>query len=287
MLEEYIIHPDSRILLEAFVQTPPHATLLTAAPGIGTTTISHALAAQLLHTAVAKLSNSPYARLIAPVKGSIAIETVRELREFLRLSVPGSAAVKRVIVIDNADTMSGEAQNALLKILEEPPVGTILLLTSTVPDHLLSTVRSRLQTLTLATPPKQAVLDFFTTRSFVLNDVERAYLMSNGSIAELIKVLDTSSEQLSAFGTVKQVLGESTFERLLHVDSLAKDKVAAVAFVTALLQLASMSLERVATHNPAAITNWHKILQAANTAHEALLRNGSAKLVLTDLMLAL
>ena len=53
----------------------------------------------------------------------------------------------RVALIDAADEMNNQAANALLKILEEPPERTILLLVSHQPHRLLPTIRSRCQTL--------------------------------------------------------------------------------------------------------------------------------------------
>lgn len=77
----------------------------------------------------------------------LPVEEVRKLHGFFsRHSSYGGA---RVAVIDAADDMSRSAQNALLKILEEPPAGAVLLLISHVPGSLLPTTRSRCRMLTL------------------------------------------------------------------------------------------------------------------------------------------
>jgi DNA polymerase-3 subunit delta' len=52
-------------------------------------------------------------------------------------------ARRRVVIIDEADALVDAAQNALLKTLEEPPSASIFILVSSMPDALLSTVRSR------------------------------------------------------------------------------------------------------------------------------------------------
>ena len=57
----------------------------------------------------------------ATEKGSIAIEQIRALISFFQLKVPGKTKIKRVAIIQDADRMGLEAQNALLKALEEPP----------------------------------------------------------------------------------------------------------------------------------------------------------------------
>jgi DNA polymerase III subunit delta' len=73
--------------------------------------------------------------------GSIKIEAVRDvIREAGRRPFEGR---RRVVIINEADALVEPAQHALLKTLEEPPPSTILLLVSSLPDALLTTVRSR------------------------------------------------------------------------------------------------------------------------------------------------
>lgn len=71
----------------------------------------------------------------------ITVDEVREINRFLSLT---SAETKyRMVIIDNAENMNLNAQNSLLKILEEPPQNSILILISHSPDRLLLTIRSR------------------------------------------------------------------------------------------------------------------------------------------------
>lgn len=73
---------------------------------------------------------------------SFHIETVRELRRKALLK-PNEAAIK-VFILANCDTMTAQAQNALLKLLEEPPADTMFILTAASRGALLDTVLSRL-----------------------------------------------------------------------------------------------------------------------------------------------
>jgi DNA polymerase III subunit delta' len=81
----------------------------------------------------------------AELKRSISIDQIRGLQASLTTR-PGLAD-KRAIIIDSADDMERSGANALLKSLEEPPVGTYFLLVSHASDRLLPTVRSRCQLL--------------------------------------------------------------------------------------------------------------------------------------------
>jgi hypothetical protein len=107
-----------------------------------------------------------YARLqlIPAEEGkTIGIGQVREWIRSLSASQPG---VRKAGIVGAADTMTPEAQNALLKTLEEPPPSTTIVICSPVPEALLETVRSRCQAVRLkpsvpedAVPPPSELTD--------------------------------------------------------------------------------------------------------------------------------
>jgi DNA polymerase-3 subunit delta' len=74
-------------------------------------------------------------------RASILIEQIRNLSERL-MHMPG-VGTKRVVLILEADRMTDEAANCFLKTLEEPPIDTVFVLTSSRPENLLPTIRSR------------------------------------------------------------------------------------------------------------------------------------------------
>jgi DNA polymerase-3 subunit delta' len=77
----------------------------------------------------------------------ITVDDVRAVGQFLRHTA--AMGGWRTVIVDSADAMNINAQNALLKILEEPPPRTLLLLVCHAPSRLLPTVRSRCRTLYL------------------------------------------------------------------------------------------------------------------------------------------
>jgi len=71
------------------------------------------------------------------------IDQIRELREMVRYAP--AAARSKVVILDEAHMLTGEASNALLKTLEEPPDRVIFVMATTQPENLEDTIRSRAQ----------------------------------------------------------------------------------------------------------------------------------------------
>ncbi|MEO5335606.1 MAG: DNA polymerase III subunit delta' [Magnetospirillum sp. WYHS-4] len=91
------------------------------------------------------------------MKGEIVIDDVRGIGGFM--SMTAAEGGWRVAVIDAADDMNTNAANAVLKVLEEPPKGALLLLVCHNPGRLLPTIRSRCRKLVLSPLPTGMVAD--------------------------------------------------------------------------------------------------------------------------------
>ncbi len=93
--------------------------------------------------------------LIEPKDGAIGIDPIREVRGFL--SQRPNRSKYRTAIIDGADELTDEAQNALLKIAEEPPVSAFIVLVSQDPERLRPTLQSRFQKLYFAPAPAKEI----------------------------------------------------------------------------------------------------------------------------------
>ena len=79
------------------------------------------------------------------LRQDITVDEVRKMRDFFGLSVTDGG--RRVLIVDAADEMNINAANALLKLLEEPPADTVMLLVCHQPARILPTILSRCRTL--------------------------------------------------------------------------------------------------------------------------------------------
>jgi DNA polymerase-3 subunit delta' len=81
--------------------------------------------------------------LILPENNKIRIDEIRSIDQFL--SLKAFEGRKKVIIVDDAETMNQYAANAFLKTLEEPPEDSLIILISSNPERLPNTIRSRCQ----------------------------------------------------------------------------------------------------------------------------------------------
>ncbi|MBI4684088.1 MAG: DNA polymerase III subunit delta' [Nitrospirae bacterium] len=79
--------------------------------------------------------------MVAPEKGEVRIAEIRAVEEVL--SFAPYEGQRKVVIIDDAETMNSAAANAFLKTLEEPPSLSLIILISSSPDRLPETIRSR------------------------------------------------------------------------------------------------------------------------------------------------
>jgi len=91
---------------------------------------------------------------ISPKSGLIRIEEIRAIDD--ALSFKPFEGRKKVVIIDEADTMNPYAANAFLKTLEEPPEDSLIILISSSPDRLPDTIRSRCSKINFTPLPVEA-----------------------------------------------------------------------------------------------------------------------------------
>lgn len=127
----------------------------------------------------------------------IRVHDVRELGKFVHLSAADGG--RRVVIVDAADDLNTQAANAILKMLEEPPLRTVLLLVSHQPSGLLPTIRSRCRTLRL-TPIGAHQMAEALEQAGVSVEGDPAALaeLSGGSVGAAVRLLNLGGLTLYA-----------------------------------------------------------------------------------------
>jgi DNA polymerase III subunit delta' len=114
------------------------------------------------------------------------------------LSLRPMSASRRVAIIDDAERMNDESANALLKTLEEPPPGSILVLIASDLEPILPTIRSRCQPLWFSALSPVDVEELLVAEGLAAKEVAAATVDSGGSLETARKLLEPGLAQLRA-----------------------------------------------------------------------------------------
>jgi len=228
---ELVGHAEAETVLMAAANSArlPHAWLISGPSGIGKATLAFRFARYLLsgggegpmaqdglfaedaalrpslfvdpgHPVFHRVASGGHADLMTvarradektgKMRTSISVDDVRGIGAFLSLTAAEGGW--RVVIIDCADEMNPNSANAVLKVLEEPPRRSILLLVSHNPGRLLPTIRSRCRILRLKPLALDLVVDFVSKHRPSLTQEEITGLahLSEGSLGRAIALAD-------------------------------------------------------------------------------------------------
>ena len=222
----------------------PHASLIYGGQGFGKRTLAKLMAEALLcreehrpcgvcrDCQLAQKLEHPNLILIRagePIAEGVSRERttipVDDIRELVRLC--GESTLdggNRVVLMLEADKMTPQAQNALLKTLEEPPGGTYFILTTEHMENLLTTVISRCQRIPLHPWKQEWIRDTLKARGTDAHRAEAAARVSEGSIGKAIQHAEDDDYWAKRKEWSAQFLGLSKHGDILGVSSAWKDR---------------------------------------------------------------
>ncbi len=126
----------------------------------------------------------------------IRVNEVRELSSFLHMSMADGG--RRVVIVDSADELNVNAANALLKMLEEPPARTVMLLISHQPSRLLPTIRSRCRELRLNPLQPEDMHKALEQAGFEAAETPALAELAGGSVGEALRLIQQDGLALYA-----------------------------------------------------------------------------------------
>ena len=237
----------------------PHAILIEGDKGTG----RHTLAAFIARAAVCEGENKPCGECrgcrlehagthpdiwtVAPEDGkkNITVAQIRALRS--EAYVKPHMSARRVFIIDMADTMNEQAQNALLKVLEEPPGSVLFILIAENKAALLDTVISRCTVLSLSPPEiSEAEKYMAASMNYTSEQISSALKESGGNIGAALNLLSggSSGAATAAEEFIKLMLSSDELGMLKTAAKFEKSRTEADAFLKELKLCTAAALKK-------------------------------------------
>jgi DNA polymerase III delta prime subunit len=275
-----LLHERSKKRYDQFVASPPQSLIMVAPAGSGKETVLKSLALDIL-------GPQPIGRLfeITPEDGkkSISIDAIRELKMSLRLK----SSLQRVVFINQAGQLTLEAQNSILKLLEDTPKNVSFLIAVNKVSDLLETIYSRSVVWHYILPTKDQIRQYFN--QYPTSVIDRTLSIAENRVGLIQALLNQDKEHplLQAIDLAKEILAGNHFERLIKIENLYKDINQSLLLFEALELVCKGALENAALKHNDSLKHWQNRLKIVLQSEELLNANIQPKLVLSRAFLVL
>lgn len=167
-------------------------------------------------------SNNPDFKLIEPDGTSIKIEQIRQLQRKL-LEAP-IISKKKVYLIDDADLMTTEAQNCLLKTIEEPPEFVNIILIGSKEERFLNTIKSRCTILKFNSLSDEEIKQYLKEKYEISDFSDNMLQIAQGSIGKAENIKEKRDLYNAIFKIVDNLNKTDLIEILKQADIIYKSQ---------------------------------------------------------------
>lgn len=220
-----ILNPITKLQVESIIKNKNiHSVGIYGPSGAGKKYLSDYIASKLIGEI--DINNYPYLFKLDCDTKKIGIDEVRELKKFLELKIPSSKQKSRCVILTSAEKLSVAAQNTLLKTIEEPPRGTIIVISATDKNHLLKTISSRLQWISVK-PVKADILKEYDNIFVDNKELNKAIILSEGNVGDFF-AFSTKNKEINSYviaiDYAKELIKKTKIEKLASIDEIIKNE---------------------------------------------------------------
>ena len=172
------------------------------------------------------IENNPDINIISPVEGNIEIEEIRKAKE--RLSLKPYYNKIKALIIDDSHLMKSDAQNALLKMLEEPKGDTLIIFITPFREMLLKTIRSRAQEIKFSLVGNEEIEKYLISLGASSKKAKEISLISSGQIGKAINFFEDKSKMDFFNKSIEDIIflsRSSISQRFQYAEKLKDDKI--------------------------------------------------------------
>lgn len=256
MFEKIIGNNQIKDILVKAIQneTISHSYLFFGIPGIGKKMLAMELAKEILciekepnNTCKSCIefdsNNHPDFMCIEPEGNSIKIEQIRFIQK--KIQEKPIISNKKVYIINEADTMTQEAQNCLLKTLEEPPQFATIILIGSNESAFLSTIKSRCMILTFQPIDNEEIKKYMQINYDMTDITQNQLAMFQGSIGKAILLKDKQTE----YDMLEKMINNLSKKDLIEIIKLAEPLYKAKEDIFEILEYINLLLLKNAKEN--------------------------------------
>ncbi len=272
-----IINPSSDKTLSLIINNLPQSLLLTGKSGVGLCTIAKYIADANKVRPIIILPEKDEA--IDLIKGSISVDIVRKLIDDTKTI---NDAVK-IVIIDYAERMTHPAQNAFLKLLEEPNNKLHFILLTTDQEKLLPTIKSRTEKINIQPITKKQSDDLIDSMN-VTDATKRARLlfMAVGLPAEMTRLINSDqyfNKRSESVRDARELMSGTTYQKLLIIQKYKDNRESTLSLLSDVLNIVKYSIST----NPQIDTV--KKIDDVLQAFDQIAQNCNIRLCLTRMIL--
>ena len=188
-------------------------------------------------------NNNPDFQLIESTDGKIKIEQIREMQR--KIAEKPIISSRKVYIIENSDTMTKEAQNCLLKTLEEPPEYITIILICSNEDNLLSTIKSRCTRMHFE-PLKENEIKKYLEEALPEQQIsENIISLAQGSIGKVIKL----NEKKDIYESIEKILINMRKKDLIEIVQMSEGIYKSKEEINSILEYINVLLLKLSKQN--------------------------------------
>lgn len=278
-MSHLLLHPQSQANVDRLRGNVPHALVVDGPSGIGVRAVAQMLALSMDSPLfIVEPKKSVSGQFVVDMnEGNVIIDDIRMLYEQTRSKQPGN----HVYILDTGErSMTVAAQNAFLKLLEEPRKGLYFIIATHHIDQLLPTILSRSQRLTLLPITNKQTADLIDDAGIV-DPVKKARLAFVGAglpalIHRLIANDKLYESRVAIMSDAKTMISGDAFEKAIIAHKYKDDRAASVTLLNDMNHQLKVILNKNA--DPKLATLIARFLDA----HEKILAGGNIRLQLLN-----
>ena len=257
MFENILGNEKNKNILEQLIKTKKylHSYIFWGTEGIGKKLIAKQMAKAILCTESQETNckcksciefvsnNNPDFQLIEAEEGKIKIEQIRQMQR--KIVEKPIISNKKVYIIDDSDTMTTEAQNCLLKTLEEPPEYITIILICTNENNLLSTIKSRCTRIHFEPLNNEQLKKYIEQENIGKEISENIFNLAQGSIGKLIQL----NEKKDIYDNIEKILLNMQNKDLIEIVQMSEEIYKTKEEIKSILEYMNVILLKLSKKN--------------------------------------